>query len=81
LCERVEDIAPLAFAMLLRHVPTGQPVPWIGDAALALLAAHPWPGNVRELENVVRRALVLAGDAAEIGPHHIAFDRPVRATA
>ena len=63
LCERPDDIAPLAFAMMLRHVPQGVEIPWIGDAALAMLATHPWPGNVRELENVVRRALLLCGHA------------------
>ena len=78
LCERRADIAPLAFAMLLRHAPEGVAVPWLGDHALAMLAAHPWPGNVRELENVIRRALLLAGAAHEIGPEHIAFDRPIR---
>ena len=78
LCERRADIAPLAFAMLLRHAPHGAAVPWLGDRALAMLTAHPWPGNVRELENVVRRALLLAGNADEIGPEHISFDRPVR---
>ncbi|WP_420381494.1 sigma-54 interaction domain-containing protein [Novosphingobium sp.] len=76
--ERPDDIAPLAFTMMLRHVPTGFAIPWIGEAAIDMLAGHPWPGNVRELENVVRRALLLAGDAAEIGPHHIVFDRAVR---
>ena len=75
LCARPDDIAPLAFAMLLRH---GAHAPWIADEALALLATHAWPGNVRELENVMRRALVLAGDAPVIGPEHIAFDRPAR---
>ena len=78
LCERPEDIAPLAFAMMLRHVPRGMNTPWISDAAIALLAQHTWPGNVRELENVVRRALLLAGDAPEILPQHIVFDRPAR---
>ena len=78
LCERRADIAPLAFAMLLRHAPAGAAVPWLGDHALAMLAAHPWPGNVRELENVIRRALLLAGGAHEIGPEHISFDRPIR---
>ena len=78
LCERVEDIAPLAFALMLRHVPAGRVLPWISEAALAVLACHAWPGNVRELENVIRRALLLAGDAAEIGPEHIAFDQTVR---
>ncbi len=84
LCERPDDVAALAFAMLLRHVPQGFDVPWIGDAALAMLADHAWPGNVRELENVVRRALLLCGGAmgqaaGEIGPQHIVFDRAVRA--
>ncbi len=78
LCERPADIAPLAFAMMLRHIPQSQPVPWLSDAALALLETHAWPGNVRELENVMRRALLLAGGAAEIGVQHIAFDRAVR---
>jgi two-component system response regulator FlrC len=76
--ERPADIVPLAFAMLLRHTPKGQPVPWIGDAAVAMLKLHGWPGNVRELENVMRRALVLAGGKAAIGAEHIVFDRPAR---
>ncbi|MFN3425827.1 MAG: sigma-54 interaction domain-containing protein [Novosphingobium meiothermophilum] len=75
LCERPDDIAPLAFAMALRHAAKA---PWISDEALAMLAAHTWPGNVRELENVMRRALVLAGNAPVIGTQHIVFDRPAR---
>ncbi|WP_245805960.1 sigma-54 interaction domain-containing protein [Erythrobacter donghaensis] len=84
--ERAADIAPLAFAMLLRHAPQtapgapGQPG-WIADAALAMLEAHAWPGNVRELENVIRRALLLAGEAEVIGPEHIIFDTAVRPVA
>lgn len=76
--ERADDIAPLAFAMLLRHVPSGQVCPWISDAALAMLKLHGWPGNVRELENVIRRALLLAHGAPEIRPEHIVFDSPAR---
>ena len=76
--DRPSDIVPLAFAMLLRHVPQGQQVPWIGDAAVAMLKLHGWPGNIRELENVMRRALVLAGTSNVIGPEHIVFDRPAR---
>lgn len=76
--ERTADIAPLAFAMLLRHGgEAGQPR-WISDDALTLLASHTWPGNVRELENVIRRALLLAGDARQIELEHIRFDRSVR---
>jgi two-component system response regulator FlrC len=76
--ERAEDIAPLAFALALRHTPVGRAVPWFSDAALAMLKLHGWPGNVRELENVVRRALLLADGAEAIAPQHIAFDSPAR---
>jgi two-component system response regulator FlrC len=79
--ERPGDIAPLAFAMLLRHAPApGQPG-WITGDALAALESHAWPGNVRELENVIRRAILLAGDAAAIAPQHIVFDTAVRPAA
>jgi two-component system, response regulator FlrC len=43
-----------------------------------MLSRHSWPGNVRELENVVRRALLLAGGEDQIRPEHIVFDRPAR---
>jgi two-component system response regulator FlrC len=79
--ERPEDIAPLAFAMLLRHAPAGRRIPWISDDALDLLRGHGWPGNVRELENVMRRALVLVGHGNEIAAAHIQFDLPARLVA
>ncbi|MFM5917221.1 MAG: sigma-54 interaction domain-containing protein [Novosphingobium sp.] len=76
--ERTEDIAPLAFAMVLRHMPAARPLPWLSDNALAALRLHGWAGNVRELENVIRRALVLAGDAEEVTAAHIVFDQVAR---
>ena len=76
--ERPEDIAPLAFAMVLRHTPASKPLPWLSDNALAMLRLHGWPGNVRELENVVRRALVLAEGKDEITAAHVVFDSPAR---
>jgi two-component system response regulator FlrC len=75
--ERPDDIAPLAFALALRHSPPVRPL-WLGAGALAKLRQHAWPGNVRELENVIRRALLLAGDASEIGAGDIVFDHAVR---
>ncbi|HAN88098.1 MAG: sigma 54-interacting transcriptional regulator [Qipengyuania citrea] len=77
--ERRADIAPLAFAMVLRHVAKGDAVPWISDAALAMLGDYAWPGNVRELENVIRRALLLSQGRGEIGTEHIVFDMTARA--
>ncbi len=74
--ERPEDIAPLAFAMAQRHA--AAKAPWICDTALAKLRAHAWPGNVRELENVIRRAMLLAGDTDMIDAADIVFDSPAR---
>ncbi len=85
--DRPGDIAPLAFGMLLRH--SCRPAlgeggsragpGWLSGQALALLETHAWPGNVRELENVIRRAILLAGEEPRIGSEHIVFDQPVRA--
>ncbi len=75
---RGEDIAPLAFAMALRHALPGAHVPCLSEGALALLKLHSWPGNVRELENVIRRALLLVPPGAPITPEHIVFDSPAR---
>ena len=76
--DRPGDIAPLACSMLLRHGNVGKGPHRISAAALAMLRMHAWPGNVRELENVMRRALVLAAEAEEIGCEHITFDAPAR---
>lgn len=76
--DRRGDIAPLAFAMILRHHTKGETIPWLSDEAAAMLVQHDWPGNVRELENVVRRALVLAQGEAAIEPQHILFDTSAR---
>jgi len=73
------DIGPLAFGMVLRHAARPGMPSWISGQALALLETHTWPGNVRELENVIRRAILLAGDEPRILSEHIVFDQAARA--
>ncbi len=46
------------------------------DDIVKLLRDYDWPGNVRELENVLERALILAG-GEEIGLQHIQLPEPV----
>ncbi|BCX88165.1 two-component system, response regulator FlrC [Methylomarinovum tepidoasis] len=70
--ERREDIPALAQALLARHA-GGKSLPQLNAAALAKLQHYHWPGNVRELENVIQRALILAG-GGEIGPEALVFD-------
>lgn len=41
--------------MGLHHVPT------LAPGAIDILTSYEWPGNVRELENMVERALIMAG--------------------
>jgi transcriptional regulator with PAS, ATPase and Fis domain len=63
LAERLEDIEPLAAHALNREAKKlRRPAPRLSTEALAAMLAHEWPGNVRELNNVLARALILAGD-------------------
>jgi two-component system, NtrC family, response regulator PilR len=61
--ERLDDIELLANAILARIAArTGGPAARLSPAALAALKHYRFPGNVRELENVLERAVALAGD-------------------
>ena len=65
---RRQDIRAIAAALLLRHSPADEALPWPTANALDRLMAHGWPGNVRELENVLQRAMLLHdGDRIEAG--------------
>jgi two-component system NtrC family response regulator len=67
LSERPEDVPLLIEAVLKKH---GHAPDKITPDALAVLCSHSFPGNVRELENLLERALILAGDGA-IGSEHL----------
>ncbi|MBB4845303.1 two-component system response regulator PilR (NtrC family) [Paucibacter oligotrophus] len=71
--ERIEDVALISDKVLERIAADAgvSPVPRLTAAALALLQRYAFPGNVRELENLLHRALALAGgewiDAGDLG--------------
>jgi len=60
--ERREDIPLLVEHFVRRHnTVMNTSVTGISPMAMSVLTRHDWPGNVRELENLVERAMVLAG--------------------
>jgi DNA-binding NtrC family response regulator len=65
--ERPEDIRAIVVDVLAQR---GLGPDRLGPEALATLERMPLPGNVRELENVLARALILAGPAP-IAPAHL----------
>ncbi len=61
--ERRGDIPLLAEHFLERfNIKLGKEVEGLTSEATAALVRYDWPGNVRELENVMERAVLLAGD-------------------
>ncbi|GAB58413.1 sigma-54-dependent transcriptional regulator [Rheinheimera nanhaiensis] len=64
LCQRPDDIVPLAEHLLQRHCRlAGRPLATLSPQAAAYLKSYHWPGNVRELDNVIQRALIISSDA------------------
>ena len=70
LCDRRDDILPLAEMALQRH---SNRVVTLSDCARQALLRHNWPGNVRELENVIQRSLILHG-GPELAAKDLAFE-------
>ncbi len=69
--ERLEDIMLFAEHFLKRHAHEGSASSYsISPAARLALQRYEWPGNLRELENVMRRALLIAGSGT-IEAHHL----------
>jgi transcriptional regulator with PAS, ATPase and Fis domain len=65
--ERPEDVPELVRSLLAQR---GVAADRLAPDASAQLARYSWPGNVRELENVLERAVILAGSGA-IGPEYL----------
>ena len=76
LCERVDDIVPLASALLARFCrEERREVPGLTAAARRRLVQWRWPGNVRELDNVMRRSLLLLpADATALDVNDLRLD-------
>jgi transcriptional regulator with PAS, ATPase and Fis domain len=70
--ERKPDIPLLAHTLLDRlRRRLGKPAERFAPDALRILLEYAWPGNVRELENVIERALILAGQDSVLTPSHL----------
>ncbi len=46
----------------------------VSDEVLRLFRRHKWPGNFRQLTNLLRTAVIMAGDETEIGLRHMPDD-------
>jgi len=73
--ERTEDIPAL-----VNHFLSGEPVSGITREALRRLMQYSWPGNVRELENILKRAVIMAGQE-QIGTDELSFENSLQNTA
>jgi DNA-binding NtrC family response regulator len=75
LCDRPEDIVPLATHFLGRQAAAeGVRPKEISPAAVEALSRYPWPGNVRELEHAVERAVVISASRQVLNQADFALD-------
>ncbi|HUI66207.1 MAG TPA: sigma-54 dependent transcriptional regulator [Bacteroidota bacterium] len=80
--ERPEDIELLINHFIQKHTSgVADARPRVSPEALRLLKSHPWHGNVRELQNVIREALVLAGNGMLEADHIHFLLKPALGTA
>lgn len=68
--ERKEDIPSLAYYFLQKFTPGDEESYDISPGAMEKLIDYDWPGNVRQLENIIQRAIIMAGET-KIEPKHL----------
>jgi DNA-binding NtrC family response regulator len=72
--ERGDDLLELAAFFIDMYVREYRLAPTaLSPEAVDWLRTHDWPGNVRELQNLMERAVLLAGGKA-IGPRHFLLE-------
>jgi len=65
--DRKGDVSRLAIHFLKKFARKhGSNAKDFTERAYKLMEHHPWPGNVRELQNVIERAVILAGDQDKV---------------
>lgn len=69
--ERPEDIESLVLHILRRQASATGGSAKVSPDAFKRLKAYDYPGNVRELENILQRAVVLAGAGKTLKPEHL----------
>ncbi len=74
LCERADDLIPLAFYLLKKSQRRLQKTGLdLSQDAKAAIRQYEWPGNVNELENALDRATILTKSNSLIYPHQLAI--------
>lgn len=80
--ERRDDIPLLAQHFLAKFSRMhGKSCPGLGYKALSVLLNYDFPGNVRELENIIERAVILAGDGELLEVAHLCLNEKARTCA
>ena len=70
--ERSGDIALLADHFMKKFAAAGGRTEMhLSLSAADMLQRYEWPGNIRELENIMERAVLLAGEESVILPQHL----------
>lgn len=67
------DLIALARLLLQREKGSGR-APELAPAVSDLFTRYPWPGNLRQLGNVLRTAVVMAGEEPQITLDHLSDD-------
>lgn len=77
--DRPADILMLARLFLRRAAEEmNKPLPRLHPEAVELLMSYHWPGNIREMENMMERAVIVAGDVVTAADLPLPADLPAR---